>query len=160
MRAAPASHPHDGYDPQTDGNFDPTGPLYFAWTGDESNTVMGYLAVTYHFGVFDRDNMARWELAGLLHDGDQLLGQLNKRKDAAHEAALMSSYTSARDTALVKLQGWDFEGAASSAIDGYGELEKAATDLGVALPAPAASTAPVQAIPHQVDPVRPPEPVR
>jgi hypothetical protein len=149
------SHPHDGYDPETDVDFVPDGPFFFAWTGDESNTVMSYMDLTTRFGVFNRDNMARWEVAGLLHDGDQLLGQLKTHKDAANETALMSRYTSARDTALVKLQGWDFEGAALSAVDGYGELEKAATDLGVAILAPAVSTAPVQAIPHQVDPVRP-----
>src|SRR5882672_4048093 len=35
-------------------NFDAIGPFEFAWSGDESQTVMHYLALSNGFGVFDR----------------------------------------------------------------------------------------------------------
>jgi len=112
---------------------------------------MSYMFLTQHFGVFNRDNMARWEVAGLLHEGDQLAGQLQQHKGATGEASLLDSYASNRESALGRLQAWDFEGAAQSAVDGYGALEQAAMDLGVTLPSPAAPTAPIQPVPHQVD---------
>lgn len=148
------SHPHDGYDSATGLDYDPSypdGSLYFAWIGDESNTPMAYLLLTYHFGVFNRDNMARWEVAGLLHQGDQLVGQLQQYKGASGVASLLDSYATNRESALGRLQAWDFEGAAQKAVDGYGALEQAAMDMGVTLPSPAAPTAPIQAVPHQVD---------
>jgi hypothetical protein len=148
------SHPHDGYDSETGLDYSPSypgGSLYFAWIGNESNTPMSYLLLTYHFGVFNQDNMARWEVAGLLHEGDQLAGQLQQYKGAAGEATLLDSYASNRESALGRLQAWDFEGAAESAVNGYGALEQAAMDMGVTLPSPAAPTAPIQPVPHQVD---------
>jgi len=148
------SHPHDGWDSATELNFSPSlpdGSLFFAWIGDESSSPMSYMFLTQHFGVFNRDNMARWEVAGLLHEGDQLAGQLQQYKGATGEASLLDSYASNRESALGRLQAWDFEGAAQSAVDGYGALEQAAMDLGVTLPSPAAPTAPIQPVPHQVD---------
>ena len=58
------SHPHDGYDSELELDFDPGGPFEFAWSGDESHTVMRYLAlptgsagstVTTHTGGRRRD---------------------------------------------------------------------------------------------------------
>ena len=37
------SHPHDGFDPETGIDYDATGPFYFAWAGDESNSIMSYI---------------------------------------------------------------------------------------------------------------------
>jgi hypothetical protein len=37
------SHPHDGYGPATGVDFAPTGDSFFAWLGDESNSMMSYI---------------------------------------------------------------------------------------------------------------------
>ena len=53
------SHPHDGEDPEQLIAFGPDGDYFVAWTGDESDTVMGYLPGNLSFDVFDIDNLAR-----------------------------------------------------------------------------------------------------
>ena len=59
------SHPHDGYDSET-GDFEPVGEHYFAWSGDESNTMMSYIDLNWDFSQFDRDNMDRFSAAAYL----------------------------------------------------------------------------------------------
>lgn len=54
------SHPHDGYDYEADVDFGPGGPYYFAWSGDESNSMMSYIDLNWDFSQFDRDNMNRF----------------------------------------------------------------------------------------------------
>jgi hypothetical protein len=61
------SHPHDGYDSELGLDYGPGGATYFAWSGDESCTVMHYLALSASFGQFDMDNMYRWETAGYVN---------------------------------------------------------------------------------------------
>ncbi len=66
------SHPHDGYDSITDKFFEPTGPYYFAWLGDESNSVMNYMQINTDFGQFDQDNLARFRAAALIEAANAL----------------------------------------------------------------------------------------
>ena len=40
------SHPHDGFDPETGVDFGADGEFFFAWAGDESETVMHYLTLS------------------------------------------------------------------------------------------------------------------
>ena len=54
------SHPHDGYDSETGIDYEPSGPYYFAWSGDESNSIMSYIDLNWDFSQFDRDNMNRY----------------------------------------------------------------------------------------------------
>ena len=70
------SHPHDGYDPNTGLDYDAIGATYYAWSGDESDTIMQYIAVSNGFGVFDQDNMSRYQFAGYLNLANALLGEL------------------------------------------------------------------------------------
>jgi hypothetical protein len=58
------SHPHDGYDPTSGADFGPGGATYFAWLGDESNSMMSYIDLNWDFSQFDRDNSARHHAAG------------------------------------------------------------------------------------------------
>ena len=69
------SHPHDGYDASSVVDFAPVGKTYDSWVGDESNTVMSYNAVSNVFGVFDKDNMSRYQTAGYL------IGRCTARRD-------------------------------------------------------------------------------
>jgi hypothetical protein len=58
------SHPHDGFDPASGEDFEPAGDRYFAWLGDESNSMMSYIDLNWDFSQFDRDNSARHHAAG------------------------------------------------------------------------------------------------
>jgi hypothetical protein len=58
------SHPHDGFDPASGVDFGPGGETYFAWLGDESNSMMSYIDLNWDFSQFDRDNSARHHAAG------------------------------------------------------------------------------------------------
>jgi hypothetical protein len=66
------SHPHDGYDSETGRDYEPEGAMFFAWAGDENNTMMSYIDVNWDFSQFDRDNSNRfltaayWEAANRL----------------------------------------------------------------------------------------------
>ena len=60
------SHPHDGYDWEEHAYYDPTGDRFFAWLGDESNSMMSYIDVNWDFSQFDRDNYDRHHAAGYM----------------------------------------------------------------------------------------------
>ena len=75
------SHPHDGYDSERALDYGPADEFYYAWSGDESNTVMHYLALSNEFGEFDRANMYRYEFAGYLNWSNALLGDILASED-------------------------------------------------------------------------------
>jgi hypothetical protein len=101
------SHPHDGYDSESGADIDPTGEFFYAWAGDENNSMMSYIDVNWDFSQFDRDNSDRFltaayyeaanrlaadvladpdarRVSGALRAADVLLG-LSKKAFAAHE---------------------------------------------------------------------------
>ena len=60
------SHPHDGWDSELGIEYGPEGDHYFAWAGDESNSVMSYVDLNWDFSQFDRDNFQRFEAGGYI----------------------------------------------------------------------------------------------
>ena len=60
------SHPHDGWDSEMEMDYGPEGDFYFAWAGDESNSMMSYVDLNWDFSQFDRDNFNRFH-GGRLH---------------------------------------------------------------------------------------------
>ena len=60
------SHPHDGYDSESKVDFEPSGPFYFAWSGDEHNSMMSYIDLNWDFSQFDFDNSFRHRAAGYM----------------------------------------------------------------------------------------------
>ena len=65
-------HTHDGYDPEDDVDFVASGRFFFAWVGDEVNSIMSYIDVNWDFSVFDRDNMDRWQAAAHLRSANAI----------------------------------------------------------------------------------------
>ena len=53
------SHPHDGYDSEIDVDYGPSNGTYFAWAGDESNSMISYVNLNWDFSQFDQDNFNR-----------------------------------------------------------------------------------------------------
>lgn len=124
------SHPHDGYDSELGLDYGP-GQLYFAWVGDESDTVMHYITVSNGFGRHNRDNMRRWEAAGYLNWANALAGDLlaspkpSKAKGALRAADELAAH------ARHALKSWDYLEAATSARRAYALLAETAKELGI-----------------------------
>src|SRR5262245_10488565 len=70
------SHPHDGRDPERQGELRPVGPLYFLWAGDQVNSVMSYVRINSDFSQFDRDNANRWFAAAYIRSAKNILGRV------------------------------------------------------------------------------------
>jgi hypothetical protein len=60
------SHPHDGWDSELEIDYGPEGDAYFAWAGDENNSMMSYVDLNWDFSQFDRDNFNRFHAAGYI----------------------------------------------------------------------------------------------
>jgi hypothetical protein len=125
------SHPHDGYDSEGGFDYGPGGDLYFAWAGDESDTVMHYLGLTNEFGEHNKDNMYRWETAGYLNWSNMLVADILASPDA-HRVRL-AVRTADLLAALSKSQfrQWNYLAAAASARGAYIALVLAAEEIGV-----------------------------
>ncbi|HET7328481.1 MAG TPA: hypothetical protein VFJ14_14485 [Nocardioidaceae bacterium] len=76
------SHPHDGYDSSSGVDFEPTGDFFFAWAGDEANSMMSYIDLNWDFSQFDLDNMDRFQAAALIEATNRLAGQALAADDA------------------------------------------------------------------------------
>jgi hypothetical protein len=125
------SHPHDGYDPETGVDFGAEGEFFFAWAGDESETVMHYLTLSNQFGEHNRDNMYRWEAAGYLNLANALAGDILESPNAASVWLKLVASDALAAIAKSKLQRWDLLDAVESARASYLTLVSAADDIGV-----------------------------
>lgn len=153
------SHPHDGYDAESGTDYNPADAYAYAWSGDESNSVMQYIAVSNGFGQFDRDNMYRWETAGYLNWSNALLGDIQASGKADRVAGLLGSADDAAAKALDAFKAWDFLNAVRQARQAYETISRAADRLGIATPAKDAAlrALPSRVPPHIGDPIRFPD---
>ncbi|GGL15488.1 hypothetical protein GCM10012284_57690 [Mangrovihabitans endophyticus] len=81
------SHPHDGYDSASGQDYEPTGDRFFAWAGDESNTMMSYIDLNWDFSQFDRDNSDRWMTAAYYAAANTLATDVARAPRASRAAA-------------------------------------------------------------------------
>ncbi len=125
------SHPHDGFDPATGTDYQPTGDLYFANVGDESATVMSYNALSSSFSVFDSDNMSRWQLAGYLGWTAALLGDLQDVDLTEAEAQQLSAADELAGRAVRAFRWWRFVRGAASARAAWELVQTVATAHGI-----------------------------
>jgi hypothetical protein len=125
------SHPHDGYDSESGADYDAAGETYFAWLGDESDTVMHYLSVSNGFGRHNQDNMYRWETAGYLNWANAVAGDILASPEAprAMPAVLLADGKArqARDA----FEAWRYLEGATAAREAYVMLKQAADGIGV-----------------------------
>jgi hypothetical protein len=125
------SHPHDGYDSEGDLDYGPTGLTYFAWEGDESDTVMHYMGVSNTFGRHNEDNMYRWETAGYLNWANALAGAILMSPDADRVRLAVKLADIEAALAKKRFHEWDYLQAAASARLSYATLAAAADAIGV-----------------------------
>lgn len=149
------SHPHDGYDSELGLDYGPGDDFYFAWSGDESNTVMHYIALSNQFGQFDRDNMYRWEMAGYLNWSNDLLAQIQAHPRANEVRERINVANNFAQTALKAFDRWQYRQAAANARKAYEQLARAAARLGIETPSDKVLPVTPGMIPvHEGDPIR------
>ena len=124
------SHPHDGYDSETDTDYGPS-DLYFAWKGDESHSVMSYLGIANGFGTFERDNMYRWETAGYLNWANALAGDIQNSPDAWKVRGAVRLADASARLALESFRAWRYLTAVTAARTAYATLAEAANQIGL-----------------------------
>lgn len=125
------SHPHDGFDPETGVDFDAAGEFFFAWAGDESDTVMHYLTLSNQFGEHNRDNMYRWETAGYLNWANALAGDILENANAPGVFVKLVAADALAAVAKAQMDRWNYLDAAARARAAYLTLVSAADDIGV-----------------------------
>jgi len=125
------SHPHDGFDSETSVDYGAEGEFFFAWAGDESDTVMHYLSVSNQFGEHNRDNMYRWETAGYLNWANALAGDILASPDAPRVWLAMIAADAQAAVARSRFNRWDYLSAVEHARASYLILVAAADEIGV-----------------------------
>jgi len=125
------SHPHDGYDSELDLDYGPGGSTYFAWAGDESNTIMHYLDLATGFSQFDRDNMDRWMTAAYINQSNVVLASIVKSPRAGAAATALVSADADAAQALASYGAMDYAGAVARAKRAYAKVLQAAAAIGV-----------------------------
>ena len=125
------SHPHDGYDSELDLDYGPGNEYWFAWEGDESDTVMQYLSITNEFGEHNRDNMYRWETAGYLNWSNALAADILASPDAHQVTLLVRAADALALRARHRFDSWDYLDGVRNARQAYALLAAAADAIGV-----------------------------
>ena len=125
------SHPHDGFDWQTGIDYEPTGPFYFAWSGDENNTMMSYIDLNWDFSQFDRDNAARHQAAGFILNANLIAARILASNNAARAAALLDDADKYVGFAQNALARHDYPGTWKAAQAAYDLVLRGAGRAGV-----------------------------
>lgn len=125
------SHPHDGFDYEEFRDFGPGKDRFFAWSGDQTNSIMSYIDVNWDFSQFDRDNFDRVRTAAYLTNANAIAELVLASPDAdaaAGELALADAEASSAETAFA---GHDYPGAFAHGLAAYEHTLAAAALAGV-----------------------------
>jgi hypothetical protein len=125
------SHPHDGYDSESGLDYGPTGPQYFAWSGDQCNSMMSYIDLNWDFSQFDRDNMARYLTAAYINEANVVLARVVRSPKVGQVAGLLAAADAQATAALDDYAAMEYPAAASRAKAAYGGVLQAAARIGV-----------------------------
>lgn len=125
------SHPHDGYDYEADIDFGPGDEFYFAWSGDESNTMMSYIDLNWDFSQFDRDNMNRYLTSVYINQANVVLEKIYASPRAAQVAAQLLEADDHAAAALAAYDDMDYLSAAGEAQTAYQIVLDAAAAINV-----------------------------
>jgi hypothetical protein len=153
------SHPHDGYDSEWDIDFGPGDDFYFAWSGNESNSIMSYMDLSYNFGRFNQDSMYRYEMAGYLNWANDLADDIMAHPNFFLVKHLYQNADSSARKAQQSFHNWNYLGAVNQAYRAYTLLLRAAAQLGIPVTSPVVqhNLAPNSQVPHEGDPIRFPD---
>jgi hypothetical protein len=127
------SHPHDGFDYELDVDFGPSGPFYFAWAGDESSSVMHYLALDDDFGQFNRDTMDRSMLIHYVNQANRILASIYASPRAGDAAAHLLAADGLAASALTAYDAMEYRVAVARGKAAYQAVVAAAAAIDVAV---------------------------
>jgi hypothetical protein len=142
------SHPHDGYDPGTGVDFEPTGDYFFAWLGDESNSMMSYIDLNWDFSQFDRDNSARHHAGGYAMIANRIAADILADRDARKAAGDLAAADRDLRAAQDALQDHDYGAMLGRAQSAYEHVRAGAARAGVAVRVRQPSTWTLMPAPH------------
>jgi hypothetical protein len=125
------SHPHDGYDSETGIDYEPTGPYYFAWSGDESNSIMSYIDLNWDFSQFDRDSMNRYMAAAFARSSNQVAADILADPDARKAADELVAADALLGLSKLAFRGHRYQAAAFAADAAYAQVRRGARQVGV-----------------------------
>jgi hypothetical protein len=125
------SHPHDGFDPESGVDFEPTGDYYFAWLGDESNSMMSYIDVNWDFSQFDRDNSARQHAGGYALVANRVAADILRDRDRRRAARDLEAADRSLERAQDALEAHDYTGMLAHAASAYRSVRAGAAKAGV-----------------------------
>ncbi|HEV8140493.1 MAG TPA: hypothetical protein VGP81_12030 [Pyrinomonadaceae bacterium] len=134
------SHTHDGFDYEDftyHGSFED--PYFFMWTGDESDSVMGYMFLSNNFSQFDRDNMNRYMTAIYINQANKILPAILSNPNVGKIDSDLSSADSDAGAALTAYENMDYLNAATRAKSAYDKVLAAAARINVKIEPEASS---------------------
>ncbi len=126
------SHPHDGYDDPGEQSFGPSGEFFFAWAGDEVNSMMSYIDLNWDFSQFDRDNMDRYQAAAQVEAANRLAADALAGETPERAYGVLQRADRRIGGAKAALARHDYRAANRAAHAAYALATEAAREAGAA----------------------------
>jgi hypothetical protein len=112
-------------------DYGPTGPTYFAWSGDESNTMMSYIDLNWDFSQFDRDNMNRFLSAAFARNANRIAADILADPDAGRAADELAAADRLLGASKAAFAGHRYLTAVVLAKQAYDQVRRGARQAGV-----------------------------
>ena len=125
------SHPHDGYDYETDTDFGPSNEFQFVWSGDEQNSMMSYIDLNWDFSQFDQDNNNRFQAAAYINNANAIAAQIRASNKAGAAAADLSAADASYERAKAAMANHDYAATFENSRRAYESTLSGAQKAGV-----------------------------
>lgn len=125
------SHPHDGYDWERGIDYGPSGSFFFAWLGDEVNSMMSYIDLNWDFSQFDRDNANRFQATAYVRAANNIAGQIEAAGKLSAAASELKKADDEIGRAKASLAAHDYAATFDHAKAAFGWALQAAVKAGV-----------------------------
>lgn len=127
------SHPHDGFDYETGVDYEAADSLYFAWSGDQHNSIMSYIDLNWDFSQFDQDNMNRFMAATYITNANKVAARVLRSDDANEAAQELARADKFIGEAVSEFSEHDYEDAIEAAKNAYDSSLEGADDADVVI---------------------------
>jgi len=125
------SHPHDGWDSESNTDFGPEGQYFFAWSGDQSNTMMSYIDLNWDFSQFDQDNMRRYQAAAFTESANSIAAAILADPDAEKAADELAAADKVLGRAEQRFSAHQYRVASRLATRVYKLVNRGARQVGL-----------------------------
>jgi len=125
------SHPHDGYDSTSGVDFDPEDAFFYAWAGDENNSMMSYVDLNWDFSQFDQDNNDRFLAAAYNEAANQLAADVLADPDAGRARDELRAADALIGLAKAALANHNYRVSHGLARLAFGKVKEAADEVGI-----------------------------